>query len=460
MTISLPDVVLGVQEPRLRSVPPAVTSAGDEAINLAATAGLHLDPWQQLVLREALGEREDGKWAAFEVALVVPRQNGKGSVLEALELAGLFLFGEGGPPPLILHSAHEFKTSAEHFRRMRDLIDGTDRLRRRVRIVRTAAGSESIELTSGARLRFVTRTGGSGRGFSADTIVIDEAYNLKAESMAAVLPTLSARPNPQVWYTSSAGMASSEQLARVRARGIRGGDPRLAYFEWSAEDHADLGDPQVWAQANPALGFRIPVDFVMAERAALPDEQFGRERLGLWADPVALQSDVFEPWETLADPSAERGAGQVFGVATAPDRSWSAVGVGWRRPDQRFQVMLADYRPGTAWVSDRVRELTEQWGGLVVADTATRSLLPDAEHPSEAAQAQAHNALGDAVQAGVVRHGNEPALNMAARVASWRPVGNSRVLDRKGSADISPLVAVALALYELVKVGDVAESVW
>jgi hypothetical protein len=57
-------------------------------------------------------ERADGKWAAFEVGLNVARQNGKGSILEARELAGLFLLGER----LIIHSAHEFATSLEAFR--------------------------------------------------------------------------------------------------------------------------------------------------------------------------------------------------------------------------------------------------------------------------------------------------------------------------------------------------------
>jgi phage terminase large subunit-like protein len=46
-------------------------------------AGLELDPWQQFVIHNALGERPDGKWAAFEVGVEVPRQNGKGGLLEA-----------------------------------------------------------------------------------------------------------------------------------------------------------------------------------------------------------------------------------------------------------------------------------------------------------------------------------------------------------------------------------------
>lgn len=451
MTTSVLPAVVGVQEPRLHSHPPYVATAGPEAVELAARAGLNLLPWQQLVLRDALGETAAGKWAAFEVGLICPRQSGKGSILEALEIAAMFLADPDEPPPLILHSAHEFKTSAEHFRRVRDLVDGSDILRRQVRIVRTAAGSESIELNSGARLRFVTRTGGSGRGFSADLVVIDEAYNLTAESMAAVLPTLSARPNPQIWYTSSAGMTSSEQLARVRSRGARGGDPSLAFFEWSAADGSDLDDRQAWAQANPALGYRIPESFIVTERAALPDEQFGRERLGLWADRDQVGAIDPAAWAGLVDARAERGSSPAFAVATAPDRSWAAIAAAWKRPDGSVQVSVADYRPTTTWVAGRVAELRSRWGGRVVTDAASDGLVADAVKLSGAEQAKAHNALSDAVTAGSVRHYGdaEKELGVAVRAARWKTSGDTRVLDRKGSTDISPLVSVALAMHGL-----------
>lgn len=94
----------GVQTPRVSCWPDYATSAGREAVDLARSCGLWLDPWQAFVLEHGLGERSDGKWSAFECAIVVSRQNGKGSILEARELAGLFLFDE----QLILHSAHEF----------------------------------------------------------------------------------------------------------------------------------------------------------------------------------------------------------------------------------------------------------------------------------------------------------------------------------------------------------------
>jgi hypothetical protein len=139
----------GIQEPRIQSIPEYKSTRGDEAIELAAAVGLFLDPWQQLVLRHSLAESptEKEKWAAFEIGLIVPRQNGKGSILEARELAGLFLFDER----LILHSAHEFKTAAEAFIRIRSLVDNSDMLRRRVKIIRTGVGSEGIELKNGNR---------------------------------------------------------------------------------------------------------------------------------------------------------------------------------------------------------------------------------------------------------------------------------------------------------------------
>jgi hypothetical protein len=209
-------VRVGAQVPRVFSAPPSVpTDAGDQAVALAAAAGLHLFPWQQHALRAMLGERADGKWAAFEAALLVPRQNGKGSVIEAYELANLFLFDA----QLIIHSAHLFPTAQEAFRRLDGLIDGAPALKRQVHKVSNSHGSEGIELKSGARIRFMARTiSGSGRGFSPDRLVLDEAFRLPPEAVAAMLPALSAQPNPQIMYTSSTGYPDSDVLWRLVQR--------------------------------------------------------------------------------------------------------------------------------------------------------------------------------------------------------------------------------------------------
>src|SRR6185312_11020433 len=115
--------------------------------------------------------------------------------------------------------------------------------------------------------------------------------------MAALLPTLSARPNPQVWYTSTAGEPTSVQLGRVRERGIAGSDSSLAFFEWSVDpDDYDPTDPRCWAQANPGLGIRISPEYVLAERAALSPEAFARERLGVGLYPT----DLADAWQVIS----------------------------------------------------------------------------------------------------------------------------------------------------------------
>jgi hypothetical protein len=187
------------------------------------------------VLAASLSERADGKWSAFEVGLVVSRQNGKGSILEARELAGLFLLGER----LLIHSAHQFDTSLEAFSRLESLIADNDEFSSRVKKITRSHGEEGITLTNGQRVRFRTRTKGGGRGFSCDCLILDEAMILPTSSHGALLPTLSARPNPQVWYTGSAVDQNvhehGEVLTSIRERGLKQDDPALAYFEWSAD---------------------------------------------------------------------------------------------------------------------------------------------------------------------------------------------------------------------------------
>jgi phage terminase large subunit-like protein len=117
-------------------------------------------------------------------------------------------------------------------------------------------------------------------------MIISEAMH------GALLPTLSARKNPQVWYTGSA----VDQLvhdhgvvfARVRERGRKGGDPALSYYEWSIDvDHPDkvtpemATDPELWRMANPALGVRIHERFVESEQRSMDPRTFAVERLGV-----------------------------------------------------------------------------------------------------------------------------------------------------------------------------------
>lgn len=469
-------MVAGQVEPRIMSVPDYVSSTGAEAIELCEMAGLFLDPWQQLVLRHGLGELPNGKWAAFEVGVCVARQNGKGGILEARELTGLFLLGER----LQIHSSHQFDTSLEAFARLLFLIENTPDLSRRVKRVSKSHGEEGIELVGGQRIRFRTRTKGGGRGFTCDTLYLDEAMIISEMMHGALLPTLSARPNPQVWYMGSAVDQTVHEhgvvFARVRERGIGGTDPSLAYFEWSVDalshdgvplspDHVDeetASDESLWAVANPGLGIRIAPQHVEKELRSMDTRTFAVERLGVgdWpaTDGTAALVISLDQWDGLIDVGSSALDPVCLAFDIAPDRSTSSVAAAGLRPDGMLHVEIVDRRRGTGWVVDRLAELSGRHQPLAVVCDASgpaASLLPGLEDRgievltvNAGEYAQACGAIFDLVDQAQLRHLGTPEIRAALRGAARRPLGDRWAWSRKtSSVDISPLVAATLALW-------------
>lgn len=462
--MSSPSDVYGRQEPRISHLPEGEEFYGERATLWAAGAGLHLDPWQATVLDGSMRIREDGKWGAFEVGLVVPRQQGKGSILEARELFGLFALKD---ERLIVHSSHEFKTSQEAFNRILGLIQNTPQLEARVAKVTTAHGSEGIELKDGSRLRFLARTAGAGRGFSADLIILDEAFNLPQSAMAAMLPTMAAKSldgNPQIWYTSSAGMPASEVLEGVRNRAITGDAYRLAYFEWSAPDDADPDDVESIRIANPGLGKRMSLEHVMSEREAMGDEEFKRERLGIWAKVGG--ETVFAPgvWEQLADEESSPGQLLVFSVDVSPNRDSASIALLSTRADGRVHGEVIENEIGTSWVGHRLGQLQERYNPaaiVVVAGSQAESLIPTWKREGVRVHlikfveyVQACGRFFDMVTQGKFVHLNDPVVEAAVAGAkqSWRQDTASWYWSRKNSnVDITPLVALTVAVAGLEK---------
>lgn len=469
MTISPPAEVLGVQRPRLIHLPDGIVStSGPEYVELAASAGLHLDSAQQFHINVARAERADGKWAAVEFAEVESRQNGKGSEIEALELGDLYLLRL----PLVIHTSHEFKTSSEAFLRVKSLIDNTDDLRRKVAKVWTAHGSEGIQLLpryGGGRLRFIARSGGSGRGFSAPSLFLDEAYKLTAETMAALLPTLSAQANPWIGYFSSAGKSDSTQLHSLRRRALSGKAARLAYLEHSVnpDEYGGRGsegwakarrDPKVWAIANPALGTRITVEIVQTELETLPTEIFDRERLGLFDPEPSVDEPLFSlaEWDGCADPKSEFVGKVAFAVDVSPGAEWTSISVVGIRADGLPHVELVERRRGVDWFAGRRKELdAKHRPKLWVRDPSGPAVelagkFTDLK-PRDATEASARllTAVADRKFRWVCDESLQPAL-LAAVIGAARKDqgdGNWKWSRLSSGVDISPLVSMTWALW-------------
>jgi hypothetical protein len=411
-----------------------------------------------------------------------PRQNGKGEILMARELYGLYELGER----FIVHSAHEWKTSERHFQRLERTIRACPELLASVkrtptgRIVgfRLSHGDEAIELDDGRRIEFRTRTKQGMRGFDdVSLLVLDEAMVISQAAHGSMIPTLRASTavrGPQLWYAGSAVDQERDDhgvvWARVRERGIEGTDEALAYFEWSLdfEDPARVPeevveDQDAWRRVNFAIGRgRIPVEHMEREFRVLGRRAFVVELLGVGDYPDTSESGLtvidMERWALLEDGRSRMPDPVCLAFDVSPDRQTASIAAAGRRDDELMHVEVIDHRAGTGWVVKRLRELYERhYPQTIVCDgkSPAASLLRELDEAgvvvetlSASEHAQACGMLFDLVGQERLRHLGQPELDAALRGAATRPLSEAWAWRRRdSSADICPLVAVTLAVF-------------
>lgn len=408
-------VLLGSQVPTYTWAATGVSSAAPEAVGIAAKAGLNLDPWQRFVLDGALQENEDFTWTNNEVLVIVPRQSGKGGIIEGRELAGIFVWDE----PYIMHSAHEMKTASEAFQRMEELLESNEDFDRRIQAVSRSKGLEGFVFQwdhgnyrdgkdprcrkcrlknrkkHRANLRYVSRSGGSARGFAGvSTVILDEAMILDEAPIASMLPTLATASavngNWQVWYLGSAGdrtMRSSSVVMGRQRRRVLAKQPGVAGFLFEAHlrhdkkrcvkdpvtgeyDHPldDRLDPRTWAKVNPAMGpismgRRVTQEFLAKmANGGMAERDFDREFLsdGDYLEPEGWDVITEEAWTNLRDRALIGGGAPerfAIGVDTTWDGQYTAITIAGTMPDGRMLLEMLICQAGTAWAPDYLAQL-------------------------------------------------------------------------------------------------------
>lgn len=425
-----------------------------DAVKLAQHIGMGLDPWQADMLSD-ITAMSGNHYAAFECAAIIPRQNGKTYLIIARALAGALLYDE----KLILYSAHEYRTAQETWRILRDLCESYP-LKDYVKRLRLVAGGEAVEFHNGARFKLMARTRTSGRGFSPDSLLLDEAFALSDDVMASVLPSMAARTNPQVCYFSSAGTWESTVLLGLRRRGHAKASRRLAYWEWHADPSADHGDPAVWASANPGYGIRLSREAVERERESMAPRAFARERLGIWSESAVesvLREQDIRAVESPPPPADGRPVG--WGVDVAHDRTGSAICAAFRDDVGNAVLVLVDARPGAGWLPERLASLVDTYeaefaydarGGILdLMERAERDYdvpvipLKYKDYPAACAN------LAQRVAEGTVLFGAAPALLADAHSASARHTISGWVWDRHVVTPPTHIIAATCALSAL-----------
>ncbi len=474
--------------PRICHVPDAVDwSLGDQAIVWAREHKMGLDLEQEFMLRSMLGLRADGLWQSFEWALNAPRQNGKGEVLMARELFGIFALHER----LIIHSAHEFKTSVRHFTRLEELIRRNEDLLSQVkrapanpgRIVGFlySHGDESIRLQDGRMIEFRTRTKSGLKGVDdVALLVLDEAQILSEWAHGTMVPTLrasTAERGPQLAYAGNAADQEKDDHAvvwtRVRERGMEADEDSLVYHEYSLDFEGPdevpeevVRDPAMWQMVNWAMGRgRIREDHMAKELKALGWRQFITELLNVGdypeTDLVGNSEISMEAWAETEDENSVLDDPICIAFDISPGRRTSVVAAGMSR-GRKKQVELVHCRAGTGWVPERMVELCETHDvvelicdgfgpGNAIATRIEEQTGLTVRRMKTGEYADACGTFANDVEERDLVHIGQDELTTSVRGARTRPLVDRWAWSRsKSKTDPGPLIAASIALWSMV----------
>lgn len=453
------EMLFGSTRPRIEKRPDAAGTHAPRALKFLDVCGLTLDEWQRYVVSSLVEVDAEGRWASSEFGLLVARQNGKGEILLAYDLLHLFMFPrDDGRRKTILHSAHEVKTAVDAFERLAGVVESVPQLMSRVENIYTANGKEGIVLKrrpgqrQGDRIRFIARTKKSGRGFTADVRVDDEAQEESLQANNALAYTQSQITNPQALFTGTVpedGVNDSEVWEALRDRGRKGVGARTGWMEWSPEgsedpdvaDSIEPGDRDAWVASNPSLGWRMPVETVedQFERANTDPDGFLRERLSVWPNrrPVEEESlsDLdLERWRDGEETGAKLGDVSVIAVALGRGAGYATVSAASRFDDETIFVEHKKTERGTVWVADYLKTLKRDLGdALVVVDPKNAApvsvdlervgVKPLAMNMDEVAAA--HSMFIEASNMGLVVHRGQPELTRSLECAGVRQIGRA-----------------------------------
>jgi hypothetical protein len=308
----------------------AVGSWGSHVIGFARRElGIELDRWQRRAIMRALAVDAGNRLVHREYLASTARQQGKTALVRSL--VGWALTTDAGPAWALLYGlAHNRPQARIPYeavladlrplaRRLGPEVRGGLALTRYLGIRSAVAGWRREYHVTSREARDAIR------GYSIDLALFDEVRTQHDdETYAALKPTVSARPEPLIFETSSAGDERSVLLRSLWERGLRiidGAEPAEGFgMTWYAAGDDDApDDPAAWAKSSPAyVEGRIDAATIRDELRALTSSTFRRERLNLWADAADewLPPGVWARQVSRQDPRAWRRA--VLSVETEP----------------------------------------------------------------------------------------------------------------------------------------------
>lgn len=336
---------IGNQNPTQNLVLPFKKSLFKDAIAIYEKSGRKAQKWQANLLEQILALNKDNLWTHTKYGYSLPRRNGKNEVVAIVEMYGL---DQGWK---ILHTAHRTTTSHSAWERLCKLLDDAEIEYSSLK----AKGSERIELSSGGRVEFRTRTttGGLGEGF--DLLIIDEAQEYTDDQESTLKYVVSDSKNPQTILcgTPPTPLSSGTIFTALRNKALSGGMVNTGWAEWSVEEETDPYDIDAWYLTNPSLG-TILTERAVTDEIGTDDIDFNIQRLGLWLRYNQKSAISKTEWVELQVTSLPAFRSPLFvGIKYGHDGTNVAMSIALKTASGKIFVEVIDcrsIRDGNDWI--------------------------------------------------------------------------------------------------------------
>ena len=429
---------------------------------LSKALGAPLMPWQQLIADVGLEyDPASGLPAYREVVVTVPRQSGKTTLCLAWEVDRALMWGSPQ------HIAYTAQTGLDARNKMTKgpkshmaILRGSPL---RVKVAKTLEGAAytAIEWRNGSVIQAFSNAPESGHGPTLGMAVIDEAFaDEDFRRDQALSPTMVTVEDAQTLTISTAGTERSVFLKRKVENGrsavADGRTSGVAYFEWAADPDLPWDDPATWWTCMPALGHTVTERTIRAEiDKGMTENDFRRAYLNQWtvSDDRVIPSQV---WSKVVHADTAPRGDLVLAVDVNPERTGASIAA----CDPAGNVELIDYGRVTGLV-DRIADYADRHVAPVAVDAASPAGSFIAELEGRGVVVLAYqsrelaNACGrfyDMVADREISVRPRDVLEKAVAGATQRTVGDAWAWGRRqATVDISPLVAVTLAVDAAVK---------
>ena len=230
-----------------------------------------LEKWQQSIVANLFGwKRPDGTRRYRKCAILVPRKNGKTTMVAGIALYVMFCDNEPGAE--IYSAAADAKQAALVFKQAAGMVFQEPYLSSKAKVL---ARSITIENT-GTYYWAISATSATKHGYNSHLVIIDELHAQPNRNLVDALVTSTAsRRQPLIIYISTSDYdresicnETYDYAAQVRDGIIK--DPYMLPVLYTLGKDEDWKDPKSWARVNPNLGICLKRDYLDEEfKAAL-----------------------------------------------------------------------------------------------------------------------------------------------------------------------------------------------